>query len=164
MGFVIFFGGLAVGILVCYIASLPPVMRISAAAMRFFGYKVYAKDYGKPAFAEQAEEHLVLNVLACHPVYCWRSIGAISKVARLPYERVEQIIAKCHEKGLVVPHTVSENVWGLYERVKVENPERIKENWYGDCDCKPCVSLVSPACLEEGNSKGKTWCWNQNEE
>lgn len=65
------------------------------------------------------EEQRFFIALARHPDYVWRSVAAIAKEANLSKERVEQILAKYHKKGMVFqnPKSKENDSWGYWERV-----------------------------------------------
>jgi hypothetical protein len=67
---------------------------------------------------EGDEEQLVFIALARNPKYDWRSTAAIVKESCLTPERVEQILLKYYNIGMVFQNPKNESSWGYWERVE----------------------------------------------
>ena len=72
---------------------------------------------------EGDEESRFFRSLARHPKYEWRSVAAVSKESGLSKERVEKIIKKYFDMGMVFQNPKNEDHWGYWERVPQMLPE-----------------------------------------
>lgn len=74
---------------------------------------------------EGDEEARFFRSLGRHPKYDWRSVAAISKESGLDKGRVEKIIKKYFDMGMVFQNPKNEDHWGYWERVPHMLPERL---------------------------------------
>lgn len=72
---------------------------------------------------EGDEEAKFFRSLARHQKYEWRSVAAISKESGLAKDRVERIIKKYFDMGMVFQSPKNEDHWGYWERVPHMLPE-----------------------------------------
>lgn len=66
---------------------------------------------------EGNEEQRFFIALARNPKYCWRSVAAIAKESNLTVQRVEKIIEKYFNKGMIFQNPKTEDQWAYWERV-----------------------------------------------
>jgi len=66
---------------------------------------------------EGNEEQKFFIALARHPKFCWRSVSALSKESGLSLQRVEEIIQKYYNKGMIFQNPKAEDQWAYWERV-----------------------------------------------
>jgi hypothetical protein len=66
------------------------------------------------------EELNFFTALARHPIYDWRSVGAISKESGLSLPRVEEILNKYVKKGMIIQNPKNSVNWGYWERLEKE--------------------------------------------
>ena len=71
-----------------------------------------------------SEEHKFFVALARHPKFAWRSVAAIEKESGLTRKRVEELLQKYFNKGMVFQSPKNEDNWGYWERV----PEMLPKN------------------------------------
>jgi hypothetical protein len=64
---------------------------------------------------EGDEEHKFFVALARNKKWTWRSVAALAVDAGLTETRVEEIIDKYEQMGLVFQHPTNENNWGYWE-------------------------------------------------
>ena len=72
------------------------------------------------------EEQKVFIVLARNPKYKWRSVAQMAKETGLSKERVEEILAKYWNKGMVFQDPKNDEHWGYWERVPDMVPKEKK--------------------------------------
>ena len=65
---------------------------------------------------EGDEEQKFFIALARHPKYVWRSTSALTKESGLSSERVDEIIVKYYNKGMIFQNPKNEDQWGYWER------------------------------------------------
>jgi len=97
---------------------------------------------------EGDQEQKFFIALARHPKYDFRSVSALSKESGLNENRVEEIIQKYYDKGMIFQNPKNEDQWGYWERCtellnaddtsisKQDKDDRIDEAsadgiWYG---------------------------------
>ena len=97
---------------------------------------------------EGDQEQKFFIALARHPKYDFRSVSALSKESGLNEDRVEEIIQKYYDKGMIFQNPKNEDQWGYWERCtellnaddtsisKQDKDDRIDEAsadgiWYG---------------------------------
>lgn len=73
---------------------------------------------------EGNEEQKFFIALARHPKFCWRSISALAKESGLTVDRVEEILNKYYQKGMVFQNPKTEDQWAYWERV----PDMVPKN------------------------------------
>lgn len=73
---------------------------------------------------EGNEEQKMFISLARHPKYEWRSISALSAESGLSKKRVEEILSKYYNKGMIFQNPKNEEQWGYWERV----PQMLKDD------------------------------------
>lgn len=73
---------------------------------------------------EGDEEQAFFVSLSRNPKWQWRSVAGIAKEAGLTKERVEEILLKYYQKGMVFNNPHNEDNWGYWERV----PEMLPNN------------------------------------
>lgn len=66
---------------------------------------------------EGDEEFSFFVALARSPKWSWRSTSAISKESGLSKERVEELLLKYYNRGMVFNNPQNEDQWGYWERV-----------------------------------------------
>lgn len=66
------------------------------------------------------EERKMFIALARDPQYEWRSVSAIASESGLTKTRVEEILDKYHNAGMVFQNSKNPELWGYWERVKPE--------------------------------------------
>lgn len=71
------------------------------------------------------EEQAFWIALARNPKWAWRSTSSIAKESGLSKERVEELLEKYYNKGMVFQNPQNEDHWGYWERVPEHLP---KEN------------------------------------
>ncbi len=64
------------------------------------------------------EEQKFFKAIARHPKYDWRSVASIAAETGLPKKRVEEIIKKYFDKGMVFQNPKNEDQWGYWENHK----------------------------------------------
>lgn len=73
---------------------------------------------------EGNEEQKFFIALARHPKFCWRSVSALAKESGLSLQRVEEIIQKYYNKGMIFQNPKTEDQWAYWERV----PDMVPNN------------------------------------
>lgn len=77
-----------------------------------------------PAGTKEGDEECKLfKVLSRNPKYEWRSTDALRKETGLPKQRVEEILSKYFNKGMVFQNPKNEDQWGYWERVPEMLPD-----------------------------------------
>lgn len=72
---------------------------------------------------EGDEEQLFFTVLARHPKYEWLTTAMIARESKLHIERVEEILEKYFNLGIIFNNPENEDQWGYWEKV----PKMVKE-------------------------------------
>ena len=70
------------------------------------------------------EEVKFFKCIARNKEHTYRSIGAIAKETGLTRERVEEIVAKYHPKGIIVQSSKNEDLYGYWEVAGVKKKEK----------------------------------------
>lgn len=78
--------------------------------------KKWTKVYPQGTKAGDEEQRFFI-ALARNAKYDWRSTAAIAKESGLTKERVEEIVSKYINKGMVFQNPKNEDQWGYWERV-----------------------------------------------
>jgi len=73
---------------------------------------------------EGDEEQRFFIALSRDPQYAWRSVAAVSKESGLSEKRVEEILNKYYNKGMVFQSPTNETMWGYWERVPEMLPKQ----------------------------------------
>lgn len=66
------------------------------------------------------EEQKFFIVLARDKKFAWKSVSALSYETNLSKERVEEIIEKYYNLGMIIQNPKAEDQWGYWERVPKE--------------------------------------------
>lgn len=69
------------------------------------------------------DEFKFFVALTRNPKFSWRSIASIQNVSGLSREKVEKLIQKYHNKGMIFQSPKNEDLWGYWENV----PEMLSE-------------------------------------
>jgi hypothetical protein len=108
---------------------------------------------------EGDQEQKFFIALARHPKYDFRSVSALSKESGLNENRVEEIIQKYYDKGMIFQNPKNEDQWGYWERCtellnaddtsisKQDKDDRIDEAsadgiWYSSTGDKPDENVI----------------------
>ncbi len=75
---------------------------------------------------EGDEEFKFFCALSRHPEHHWRNTSVLSKETGLTRERVEEIIDKYYNMGMIFAHPKKDDHWGYWERVPESIPEEKK--------------------------------------
>lgn len=80
------------------------------------------------------EEQVFFIALGRHPKWDWRSTAQLAKEVKVTKERIEQIIQKYFNKGMVFQNPLNEDQWGYWERHPTLLPQ--EEDQLVDADHK----------------------------
>lgn len=80
------------------------------------------------------EEQAFFIALGRHPKWDWRSTAQLAKESNVTKERIEQIISKYYNKGMVFQNPLNEDQWGYWERHRELLPK--EEDQLADADHK----------------------------
>lgn len=73
---------------------------------------------------EGDEESRFFCALSRHPEYKWRSVDRLAEEAALPKVRIEEIIGKYAQEGMIYQNTKDPDQWGYWERVGEKKVEK----------------------------------------
>lgn len=83
------------------------------------GLKKWWEVYPKNTKAGD-DEYKLFKTLARDPNYEWRSVKILAEKSGLTKTRVEEILDKYHNAGMVFQNSKNPELWGYWERVKPE--------------------------------------------
>jgi hypothetical protein len=71
-----------------------------------------------PQGTKEGDEELVFfKALARHPKYSWRNTSTLAHETGLPRRRVEELITKYVQKGMIFQNPSKDEEWAYWERV-----------------------------------------------
>lgn len=79
-----------------------------------------------PQGTKEGDEEQAFFIALTRTKWDWRSTAALAKEAKITRERVDEIISKYYELGMLFQNPSNDDQWGYWERCKNFLPEEEK--------------------------------------